>query len=179
MPRATAAVGLILAAMNLETTSPQANSRRRAGRISTLGLLSAVLCACNVSSGLLKPSGGAGDPVTSGLRTKITTIVVIYAENRAFDNLYGNFPGAVGLSDVVDAAGHPLPGFVPQVDRNGSVLPSLPPAWGGVTASGYTPAQRAVRDRASVHRAIGRYPDLVGCHAGSVSPFLRASNANR
>jgi len=114
-------------------------SRRRAGRSSTLGLVGAVLCACNASTTLLKPGGGAGDPVTSGLRSKITTIVVIYAENRAFDNLYGNFPGAVGLADVVDAAGHPLPGYVPQVDRNGSVLPSLPQSWGGVTASGYTP----------------------------------------
>ena len=119
----------------------QTTSRRRAGpiRLSTLGLLGAALCACNVSSSLLKPGGGAGDPVTSGLRTKIATIVVIYAENRAFDNLYGNFPGAVGLGQVVDAAGHPLPGYVPQVDRDGSVLPSLPPTWGGVTASGYTP----------------------------------------
>jgi len=117
----------------------QAKSRRRAGRISTLGLLGAVLCACNASSTLLKPSGGAGDPVTSSLRTKISTIVVIYAENRAFDNLYGNFPGAVGVGQVVDAAGRPLPGYVPQVDRNGSVLPSLPQTWGGVTAPGYTP----------------------------------------
>src|SRR6202035_1343002 len=109
MPRAAAAVGLILAAMNLKTTSQQAKSLRRAGRICTLGLMSAILCACNASSGLLKSSGGAGDPVTSGLRTKITTIVMIYAENRAFDNMYGNFPGAVGLADVLDAAGHPLP----------------------------------------------------------------------
>src|SRR5258708_15681971 len=101
--------------------------------------MSAIVCACNASSGLLKPSSGAGDQVTSGLRTKITTIVVIYAENRAFDNLYGNFPGAVGLGQVIDAAGHPLPGYVPQVDRNGSVLPSLPQSWGGGTASGYTP----------------------------------------
>src|ERR1700730_2483773 len=114
-------------------------SRRRAGRISTLGFLGAVLCACNASTTLLKPPGGAGDPVTSGLRTKITTIVVIYAENRAFDNLYGNFPGAVGVGQVVDAAGRPLPAYVPQVDRNGAVLPSLPQSWGGVTASGYTP----------------------------------------
>ena len=28
---------------------------------------------------------------------RIDTIVVIYAENRSFDNLYGNFPGARGL----------------------------------------------------------------------------------
>jgi phospholipase C len=82
LPHATVAVRFILAAMTLKI-----KSRRRAGRLSTLGLLGAVLCACNVSTTLLKPSGGAGDPVTSGLRTKITTIVVIYAENRAFDNL--------------------------------------------------------------------------------------------
>src|SRR5258708_18528378 len=101
--------------------------------------MSAIVCACNASSGLLKPSSGAGDAVTSSLRTKSTWIVVIYAENRSFDNLYGNFPGAVGVDQVVDAAGHPLPGYVPQVDRNGSVLPNLPPTWGGVTAAGYTP----------------------------------------
>ena len=114
-------------------------SRRRAARIAALGVLGAVLGACNVSSTLLKPRGDAGEPGTSGLRTKITTIVVIYAENRAFDNLYGNFPGAAALGEVMDAAGHPLPGYVPQVDRNGSVLPNLPQTWGGVTASGYTP----------------------------------------
>src|ERR1700693_3991188 len=98
----------------------QTTSRRRAGpiRLSILGLLGAALCACNVSRTLVKSRGGARDPVTSGLRSKITTIVVIYAENRAFDNLYGNFPGAVGLGQVVDAAGHPLPGYVPRVDRN-------------------------------------------------------------
>jgi acid phosphatase len=64
---------------------------------------------------------------------------VIYAENRAFDNLYGNFPGATGLSDLMDAGGHPLPTYVPQRDRDGSVMARLPPTWGGVTASGYEP----------------------------------------
>jgi acid phosphatase len=33
-----------------------------------------------------------------------------------------------------------LPGYIPQLDRNGSVLATLPPTWGGVTASGVTPA---------------------------------------
>src|SRR6266545_6148124 len=37
--------------------------------------------------------GRAGDP---GLR-KLEHIVVIYLENRSFDNLYGEFPGANGL----------------------------------------------------------------------------------
>jgi acid phosphatase len=73
------------------------------------------------------------------LRTKVSTIVVIYAENRAFDNLYGNFPGAVGLGEVLDRDGHPRPAYVPQRDRDGTVLPVLPPTWQGVTATGYQP----------------------------------------
>jgi acid phosphatase len=80
-----------------------------------------------------------GDATTRALRSNIDTIVVIYAENRAFDNLYGNFPGARGLSDVVDANGRPTSAYQPQIDRDGSVLTSLPPTWGGVTAAGVTP----------------------------------------
>ena len=113
--------------------------QRHARRISTFGWLTAALCACTVSNPIVKPNDGAGDPVTSGLRTKIATIVVIYAENRAFDNLYGNFPGAIGVDDILDGSGHPLRGYIPQVDRDGSILPNLPQTWGGVTASGYTP----------------------------------------
>jgi acid phosphatase len=80
-----------------------------------------------------------GDATTRALRSKIDIVVVIYAENRAFDNLYGKFPGAHGLGDVVDQDGRPLSSYVPQIDRDGSVLPSLPPAWGGVTAAGVQP----------------------------------------
>jgi acid phosphatase len=79
------------------------------------------------------------DATTRVLRAKVSTIVVIYAENRAFDNLYGNFPGAVGLGEVLDRDGHPRPAYVPQRDRDGTVLPVLPPTWHGVTATGYQP----------------------------------------
>jgi acid phosphatase len=79
------------------------------------------------------------DATTRALRSKVSTIVVIYAENRAFDNLYGNFPGAVGLGEVLDRDGHPRPAYVPQRDRDGTVLPVLPPTWQGVTATGYQP----------------------------------------
>jgi acid phosphatase len=81
---------------------------------------------------------GAASATTRALRSKIDTIVVIFAENRAFDNLYGNFPGARGLSQVLDG-GRPLPAYTAQVDRNGALLPVLPPAWGGVTAGGAKP----------------------------------------
>jgi len=62
----------------------------------------------------------------------IETVVVIYAENRSFDNLYGGFPGADGLANA--RAEMSL-----QRDRDGSVLKELPQAWGGLTAKGVTP----------------------------------------
>jgi acid phosphatase len=102
-------------------------------------LTGALLCVCATSGTTAHPPATALDPTTAALRAKVKTIVVIYAENRAFDNLYGNFPGATGLADVVDAAGQPLPAYVPQLDRDGSVLQSLPQSWGGVTAPGYQP----------------------------------------
>ncbi|HZT56138.1 MAG TPA: acid phosphatase, partial [Burkholderiaceae bacterium] len=61
------------------------------------------------------------------------TVVVIYAENRAFDNLYGLFPGANGVPGKNPSS---TGGFAPQRDFDGSVLPVLPPAWGGLTAGG-------------------------------------------
>jgi len=76
---------------------------------------------------------------TLALQQKVQNIVVIYAENRTFDNIYGNFPGAHGLKEVVDANGNPRGTYVPQKDRDGAVLPELPQTWNGVTAKGWTP----------------------------------------
>jgi acid phosphatase len=99
----------------------------------------AIACVGCVNNDGVAAGAGSGDPTTRALRAKIDTIVVIYAENRAFDNLYGNFPGARGLSEVIDRDGRPRRAYVPQIDRNGSVLPALPPTWGGVTAAGSEP----------------------------------------
>ena len=49
----------------------------------------------------------------------IETVVVIYAENRSFDNLYGHFPGAHGVDALA-------PSQVRQLDRDGSALPDQP-----------------------------------------------------
>ena len=107
--------------------------------------IAGALCSCTPTNFATAPAGAGTPPaakplaVTRALRSDIDTIVIIYAENRAFDNLYGNFPGARGLSEVVDRDGRPLPGYHPQLDRDGSVLSVLPPTWGGVTAAGVTP----------------------------------------
>jgi len=61
------------------------------------------------------------DKPRSGL-ARIDHIVVIYAENRSFDNLYGVFPGANGIANAT-------PAQYTQVDRDGKPLAELPPAW--------------------------------------------------
>jgi acid phosphatase len=111
--------------------------------VGTRALIFAALGLAAISAGCahrnLVPIAAGRDTTTRALRSKIDTVVVIYAENRAFDNLYGRFAGAHGLGDVVDQDGRPLSTYVPQVDRDGSVLASLPPTWGGVTAAGVQP----------------------------------------
>src|SRR6185369_14031330 len=52
----------------------------------------------------------------------IEHIVVIYAENRSFDNLYGLFPGANGLANLT-------PEQYTQIDRDGKPFQVLPPVW--------------------------------------------------
>ena len=103
-----------------------------------LTALGVVLVLAGCAGQSVAPSR-TGDAATRALRSKVATIVVIYAENRAFDNLYGGFPGARGLNEVMDRDGRPLPSYVPQIDRDGSVLATLPPTWGGVTAAGVQP----------------------------------------
>ena len=58
---------------------------------------------------------------------RIEHIVVIYAENRSFDNLYGMFPGANGVANAT-------PAQYTQVDRDGTPLTTLPPVWKGKDA---------------------------------------------
>jgi acid phosphatase len=55
---------------------------------------------------------------------RIEHIIVIYAENRSFDNLYGLFPGADGIANAT-------PEQYTQVDYDGNPLPRLPPVWKG------------------------------------------------
>jgi acid phosphatase len=53
---------------------------------------------------------------------RIQTVVVLYGENRSFDNLYGTFPGANGIANATAEN-------TVQRDRDGKVLATLPPVW--------------------------------------------------
>lgn len=95
-------------------------------------LLTAVLAAgASVYGAIVLGAANVPSKETSDI-DRIKTIVVIYAENRSFDSLYGFFPGANGLQHIAAAT-------FTQHDRDGSILKELPPIWGGLTAKGVTP----------------------------------------
>ncbi len=68
-------------------------------------------------------AGCAAPPAERAGLDRIETIVVVYAENHSFDNLYGMFPGADGVASAT-------PEQSTQVDHDSKPLPQLPPVWG-------------------------------------------------
>ena len=81
-----------------------------AGRIFGLAMAAALLAHPGSSQPII--------PAPRGIE-KIQHIVVIYLENHSFDNLFGHFPGAEGLSHAGKAA--------IQRDKNGQPYKILPP----------------------------------------------------
>ena len=77
-------------------------------------LRAALLLLCALAWGCTSLSA---DPLQ-----KIDHIVVIYAENRSFDHLYGLFPGAEGMPQASSEQRI-------QLDRDGRPMPHLPPVW--------------------------------------------------
>ncbi|MBI5318550.1 acid phosphatase [Bradyrhizobium sp.] len=86
------------------------------------------------AAALALAGGGAGHAADL---SKIANIVVIYAENRSFDHLYGLFPGANGIANA-------KPEQSVQRDHDGSELPSLR-VWNskGEPEPGYPPLPNA------------------------------------
>lgn len=78
-----------------------------------------LLCVATLAIAALPPAGAAG-------LDAIEHIVVIYAENRSFDHLYGLFPGANGIAQATpeqavqrDHDGKPFATLPPGLDRQG------------------------------------------------------------
>src|SRR3981081_3976256 len=114
---------------------------------------------------------GEGD---IGALAGINHLVVIYDENHSFDNLYGSFPGANGISRAsqtsktqVTLAGVPyttLPQTDPHIPTN---LPNEP-----FDITKYVPANQKTRDL--VHRY---YQEQVQIDGGKMDKFVAVSDA--
>ena len=73
----------------------------------------------------------------AALREQIQHVVVIYAENRSFNNLFANFPGVEKPLAAVK------PADSQQLDRNGKPFETLPPIWHGLVPQAQTVAHRS------------------------------------
>lgn len=120
----------------LHPDTPENPSRRRLlGSMTIAGAALAAGCHSPSSSGDSKGSGASvsGTAAKPGeaaldraLREHIKHVVVIYCENRSFNNLFADFPGLENpLADM------PLE-HLRQRDRNGKLLDTLPPIWRGL-----------------------------------------------
>lgn len=83
----------------------------------------ALLAATAVAS-MVIVADRASAQVTDADLAKIKTVVVIYAENRSFDHLYGFFPGANGIAQATAAQ-------KTQLDHDGTPLRELVVFMGG------------------------------------------------
>ncbi|RQR62470.1 acid phosphatase [Burkholderia sp. Bp9125] len=107
---------------------PEDLDRRRVlGGIAALGA-SVALTGCETQPlAGAAPRSAADLRLDDALRHHVRNIVVIYAENRSFANLYGDFPG---VQYPLSAVPHD---HARQLDRDGKTpLRELPKIWGGL-----------------------------------------------
>ncbi len=98
-----------------------ASRRRLFGAVALAGLSGAA-----ASAQASQPAPMSAREIDRRLAKTIDTVVVIYAENRSFNNLFAGFPG---LQQPLAAL---PPAKALQRDRDGRVLDRLPPIWGGL-----------------------------------------------
>src|SRR5512132_1209696 len=147
----------------------------RVGTLGVTGLVAGWLAASNPAAAAPLP---ADDPLA-----KIGHIVVVFEENRSFDNMFGLLPGPDGLSNVGETA-H-------QIDAEGGVYETLPPVMNTAVRpvapdprfpsnlpnapfaiDAYVPASEATGDL--VHRF---YQEQVQIDGGRMDKFAAVSDA--
>ncbi len=109
--------------------APHDPARRRVlGGLAAVGVgLALSGCQTPETNAGLGPRSAGDARVDAALRDQVRHIVVIYAENRSFNNLYGNFPGVQTPLAGVSASRYA------QLDRDGKTpLTQLPKIWGGL-----------------------------------------------
>ena len=116
----------------VDAAPPNPERRRLLGGIALAGAA--------LTLGSCRPTGGnrptatdtSSDTIDALLRQHIRHVVVLYAENRSFNNLFAYFPGLAQPLKDLDSPEYR------QRDRDGSLLTSLPPIWGGLAPHAQT-----------------------------------------
>jgi acid phosphatase len=109
-----------------EAGQPVNPSRRKIFQAAAAVGLTGTLPATGQAAAAPKPGKASKGSLDAKLREHVKNVVVIYLENRSFNNLFADFPGlAQPLSSVPASASA-------QKDRDGTVLPELPKIWGGM-----------------------------------------------
>jgi acid phosphatase len=107
--------------------APESPERRRLLGGATLAAAALALGAGEAARAAPAAAAKSGTAVSdASLRKHIQHVVVLFAENRSFNNLFGGFPGLEQPLAKVPAEA------LRQRDRDGSVLATLPPIWGGM-----------------------------------------------
>ena len=135
-----------------------------------------VMAAGPVFTAIQANAEGSGEREIGALG-RINHLVVIYDENRSFDNLYGGFEDANGLSEAsatsktqIDVTtGQPYTGCLPQTDPN---LVGKCIANGPFDITKYIPADKRTSDL--VHRF---YQEQVQIDGGKMDKFVAVSDA--
>jgi acid phosphatase len=110
-----------------EAGQPANPSRRKIFQAAAaVGLSTTLPAASEAATAHPKAAKVIKGSLDAKLKEHVKNVVVIYLENRSFNNLFADFPGlAQPLSELPALA-------TAQKDRDGSVLPELPKIWGGM-----------------------------------------------
>ncbi len=112
--------------------APERPSRRRIFQAAAATGIAATLPGGALEAKPAAASATQPASLDAKLKQHVKTVVVIYLENRSFNNLFADFPG---LASPLSAL---KPEQYRQRDYDGSVLPTLPKVWGGMVPDAQT-----------------------------------------
>ncbi|WP_323144547.1 acid phosphatase [Massilia phyllosphaerae] len=109
-----------------QADQPASPARRRIFQAAAAVGLGTQLPATQAAAPAAKARKPAAGSLDAKLKAHVKNVVVIYLENRSFNNLFADFPGLAQPLSAVPAAA------TAQRDRDGTVLGELPKIWGGM-----------------------------------------------
>lgn len=149
-----------------ETDAPADPARRKL--LGGIALAGAALAAggCQIAAGSRPARTGRATEAAldAALREHVRHVVVIYAENRSFNNLFADFPGLE----------RPLAALTPeqyrQRDRDGRPLDTLPPIWHGLVPHEQTLGNRRYQIGEDAIRNLANAPFALRTPEGEPLP---------